>query len=166
MIKKVTYAARKGSQFTDAKAQIYGEHLAVLSKGKEKLTTSEIVEDAKNKSTVTHDYFEWNNEIAGERHRIWQARQLVKSIHIVVIREDNPEPIVVPMFHNIRINSEERGYIQTETILNVKEFREQMLAEALREIDRWKDAYREYKELVLIFEAIEETRKIFSVHQS
>ena len=46
----------------------------------------DLLEEAGNLSHPAHDYFEWDNEIAGYTYRIWQARRFaqVRIIHVPI----------------------------------------------------------------------------------
>lgn len=57
------------------------------------LTPNALVTSARAEDSPLHSYFEWDDSIAGEKYREWQARQLIR---VVVLEGDN-----VPAFHNV-----------------------------------------------------------------
>lgn len=60
------------------------------------LEPTAVVEDARPKNSSLHGYFEWNDRIAAEKHRLDQARDLIQSVHVTVQIEN--VKIVVPMY--------------------------------------------------------------------
>ncbi len=62
----------------------------IAAKNNGEITPQLVLEAAKNKKNALHNCFEWNNDKAGERYRLWQARQLIGSI-VVDIQINEPE---------------------------------------------------------------------------
>ena len=161
--KKIVFKASKGAMFNDEQAQVYGEFLfGKAMENTETITTHEVLEAARSKKSPIHDYFDWEDSIAAEKHRLWQARQLLSSIQIVVVYQNQEK--VVKAFHNIyleedSLKEERRTYVTVQGVAQNEYFRSQVLANALKEIKAWQSRYSEYKELGLIFGAIEEIQK-------
>lgn len=59
----------------DALAEVHAEH--------GELTPPAVVSAAEPKSSALHPAFEWRNSVAAQKHREWQARQLIRSVRIV-----------------------------------------------------------------------------------
>lgn len=161
MEKKKKYKARNGAGFSDDKAQIYGESIERMMTEKGGMVQPvDIVNAAEYHSSPFHDYFEWDNELASNKYRIWQARGLIAGIIQVTVKT-NGAGIEQRAFLNVSVNKgEERVepvYVTTERALTDVEFREQTLAKAIKEIQYWQRQYSDYAELADIFAAIEET---------
>ncbi len=63
------------------------------------VTPSAVLEAARPKSSPIHDAFEWSNVKAAEEYRLWQARQWIRRVEIIV--EDRPERLVhVPIIQH------------------------------------------------------------------
>lgn len=78
------------TQKIQTKYQIYKEELEKLFKqNNDELTANSVVESAKEKTSPLHDYFEWNDSIAGEMWRLHQARKLFGHIKIDVKIEEH-----------------------------------------------------------------------------
>jgi hypothetical protein len=73
-----------------------------------KLTPELIVQSSKNKKSVLHSYFEWNNERAAEKWRLNQASRLLTQIEVTTINDGQPK--VVRAFEIIRTAN---GYTNT-----------------------------------------------------
>jgi len=157
-----TFKARKGSRITDKQAQIYGECLEKIAEKKGVITPPDVVEEAKSETSPLHDHFEWDNEAAAEKYRLHQARNLINSIIVVV--ETPEERIEERAFFNVRIRREsqepeeaeiEQAYVPVSVVVKEKPLRDQILAQALREIDHWEKRYNNIRELSPIFDAID-----------
>lgn len=157
-----TFKARKGSRITDKQAQIYGECLEKIAEKKGVITPPDVVEEAKSKTSPLHDHFEWDNEAAAEKYRLHQARHLINSIIVVV--ETPEETIEERAFFNVRIKREteepeeaeiEQAYVPVSVVLKEKPLRDQILDQALREIDHWEKRYNNIRELSPIFDAVD-----------
>jgi hypothetical protein len=53
-----------------------------------KLTADLLVQKATPADSLLHDLFEWNDKKAGKMYRVEQAREIIRSIKVVVIIED------------------------------------------------------------------------------
>lgn len=69
------------SPLKDVDAKVIGPELLNIMK-REKLTDQAVVERARDEKSKLHKYFEWNDQIAAEEHRLGQARQMVYSIRV------------------------------------------------------------------------------------
>lgn len=156
------YKARIGAQFGDDKAQIYGEELERIQKKNGGILTPQIiVEEAKNKKSPIHNYFEWDKDKAHKKFLLHQARMLIGTIEVIV--NFNGEEKAIRRYLNVTSESlgEEttRDYMVIEKVLSDKELKNQILEQAIAEIDYWKEKYKIYKELSPIFASIELTKK-------
>lgn len=117
----------------------------------ESVTPAQIVEKARDPSTELHKCFEWDDAIAAERHRLDQARQVVR--HLVIretIREDKPP---IRFFFKPESGS---GYQPTQIIVRNQDSYQTLLASALRDLEALRVKYHSLNELESVFEAIEE----------
>jgi len=164
-MEKRIFKAGKGSTFDDVKAQTYGEFLwKIREENGDVLTPIQIVEKAKPKASPIHEFFEWNDEIAGDKYRVWQARYLIGRIEIIV--ESDGEEDQIRAFHNISVQDgeeHERGYVTVQDIQSNQDYLEIVLENAVGEIKSWQKRYEQYKRLKVfkalkpIFKAIRQT---------
>ena len=56
------------------------------------ISPSELVEAARPKKSPIHDAFEWDNIKAGDQYRLWQARQWIRKVEVII--EDRPERFI------------------------------------------------------------------------
>jgi len=156
------FKATKGARFSQKEAQIYGEELDRISKENNgTLSPSDVVEKARNRRNPLHEYFEWNDNKAGEGYRIYQARNLINHI-VVVIKYDHKQK-EHKAFLSVNETPQEikknKIYVTIERVLSEPKLRQQILNEAIKEIEFWQERYHEYKELGRIFRAIKSTKR-------
>ncbi len=158
-----TFRAAPGARFDDQKAQVYGEFIDRLSEEKGRtVTTDEVLDAARPAGSPLHDFFCWDDEAAAEAFRKSQARNLINRIEVIII-SPNGEERAMKAFHNIVIEDDDRGdqrvYVAADVVAHDEYFRSRVIENALKEIRRWQEKYREYKELDIIFGAIEKVQQ-------
>lgn len=111
----------------------------------------DLVDASRPEDAPMHACFEWNDNVAAERYREYQARNLIN--HILVIPEPEENRPVTKAFFNI----EQKGsnYEPLEFILSVPDKRERLLEQARREMQSFIAKYRALKEMSVIIQAME-----------
>lgn len=114
------------------------------------LKPEHVVEAARPVESVLHDRFEWNDGDAAEKWRLHQARTLI-NVCVEVLGDGLPK---TPVFVSLSIDRQnKRGYRLMTTVMSDVEARDQLLADALAELDSFQRKYSELKELSVVFEA-------------
>ena len=109
---KGTYV-RKG-QLSAAKV---GKRLESLRKdNKGELTTEVVVDDARSENSPLHAAFTWDDEAAAEAHRKTEARQLIKSVKVIVKDADKKDREVTA-FVNVRDEKDGHHYYQNTLVM-------------------------------------------------
>jgi hypothetical protein len=90
------------------------------------LDPERIVDFASDPETALHAKFEWDDSVAGHKHRIWQARQLIRVYVTVLDTGKGAEPI---RMYVTTVQSEEQpgGYRLTEEVLGDEEARHSLI---------------------------------------
>ena len=134
------------------KAAIQKELDLIARKHNGLLRPENVVDAAKNKESVLHSCFEWNNTKAAKEYRLWQAREII-AVHVTVLhKETKPTRVYVSMMNDrIRPGG---GYRPIEVVLSNKILRKQFLNEALADLKRIEDKYNQLTELAEVFKAI------------
>jgi hypothetical protein len=123
-----------------------------------KLSPKDIVREASNSNSPLHDWFDWEDNEAGEKWRLHQARILLTTIKVSVIFEGTKKEY--RKYLNVRVGEDEgRYYVQTKNILKNPDMKAQILQKALNEVTYWERCYSDYKELEDIFTGIVKTKK-------
>jgi hypothetical protein len=113
------------------------------------LTPRRLLEVARPESHPLHDRFEWNDSVAGEKYRLVQARDLIKSVKLRMIDANN-EQLVVPEFVSVT-RPTGTAYESVETISQDPMLSAIVLREAERE---WKIFERRYRHLDVIMKMV------------
>ena len=117
------------------------------------LVPEEVVEFAEDPNTVLHERFEWDDETAGHQYRLIQARNLIR---VVVQFEPNLEQHVHTY---VSLESDRQnpggGYRTMGSVMSAEDTRAELLAQALRELNRVREKYKLLKELANVFDAID-----------
>lgn len=106
------------------------------------LTPEIVVDEARPKGAPLHDRFEWDNKIAGEKYRLVQAQQLIRSVQIEFIDTRSGERKFVRGFHSRReAGQAANGYQPTEEIVQDDVSLRLLLKQCEREIADLKRKY-------------------------
>lgn len=122
------------------------------------LRPEDVVEFAKNPETALHSEFEWDNDKAAYLHRVWKARYLIRTV--VTYIEANEEKRPVNVYVSLTPDRERSGggYRKLVTVLSNSEMRNQLLQDAMKELEIFQQKYQNIKELYGIFIEIEKVR--------
>lgn len=121
------------------------------------LMPEDVVKAARNEESAMHSWFEWDDNEAAEKYRIWQARQLLRvTVDYIQTGDDRKEFCV---FVSLTSDRRQGGYRQTVEVLSDKALRQQLLEDALSEMERFEQKYRDLQELAGLFAAMKKTRK-------
>lgn len=118
------------------------DHLRGLYEQHQKLTPQLVVAEATPEDHPLHEYFEWDNEVAGPAYREHQARQLIRSVRIQYV-DDEVSERSVRAFVSVPDHEEreDRSYRSVEDVVG-DPFLRQL---ALRDMERdWKAMKRRY----------------------
>lgn len=116
-----------------------------------RLTPALVVAAARPKSHPLHDHFEWSNQIAGEKYRLIQARELIASVKVVYREPDeNDDGRAARVWHSVR-DQQGYAYQPADEIAKDPVAAELVLRDAERE---WRQMYRRYRHLQEFFTMI------------
>lgn len=124
-------------------------------KKEEGLTAEQIITAAKHKKSQLHNLFDWDDNKAGDKWRLHQARILINEVKIIVgVKE-------YYAFENVSVevkNKEhsKREYMTRSEIISNVALRQQVVKKAYEHLLYWKGQYQQYSEFEPIFEGIEE----------
>lgn len=117
----------------------------------ENATPQNILETAKNPDSELHKCFTWDNTVAAEKWRLYEARQVVCSLAIAK-KEDSREPTNIRILHKTDGN----GYKPIQFIVQQKGEYEKLLQRAFEELRAFKTKYSSLSELEEIMSLIDE----------
>jgi|TARA_Y100000310_G_scaffold100686_1_gene98537 hypothetical protein len=119
------YKFKSSTRPTEESQQV-GETLLQIKKDQDVLHACEVVAQAKEKDSVLHKYFQWDDTLAAEQHRLNQARHLITSVEIVRETGDN-RSITIPAYTHLRVDK--HGYRDTEEVYSVQDLRSSLVTQ-------------------------------------
>ena len=160
------FTRRKGYRVkTDP--QVVGEYCYALEQVKgRKITPKELVEAARDENSPLHNEFEWNDTIAAQKHREWQARYIISSIEVKLtyipseIKKVGFKAVEksggVKFYHALDLNGS--GYENIFTIGEDEEKQKKLSAQFLRDMDSLREQYNTLRNVFpKVFEVMDET---------
>lgn len=131
-----------------ADAQKCAEEIMTLG---DKITPDEVLEKARDENTELHKCFEWDDNVAAEKFRKIQARNVIRFI--VIKEEEKPEDRPqIKMFH---VTEKTGGYKPIEFIVKHEDEYKALLERAWAELRAFKAKYSMLEELREIMELID-----------
>lgn len=99
------------------------------------LRVDDVLAEARQKDSVLHKHFEWNNSKAGELYRRGQARTLIQRCKITLV--DNT-PVQVRAFVSLPADRESGGgYRLTAEVVGDEYLKEELVRDIKLTIARW-----------------------------
>lgn len=118
-----------------------------------------VVARAKSPKSALHRFFEWDTKRAQEKLHLLIASQLIRAYEVYVEVKEGAKPEKVRAFVSLTTDRKSgAGYRLIADVLTDEERTEQMLQDALAELDAFKRKYRTLSALRPVFEAIEKAR--------
>lgn len=129
--------------------------LAALKKKHGILHPEHVVAFAEHPETACHQFFPWDNVDAAHQHRLNLARKLIVSVR--VLTKDMIDHQVYVSLKSDRYGS--GGYRNMVEVLSDAAMREELLNQAIEEIEYWQEQYDELLELAEIFKAVRSVKR-------
>lgn len=155
--------------FGAKEAHKIGTALAEIERKRGDLTPELVVKAAQSKRSPLHSKFLWDDTAAAHSYRLVQAAWLIRTVKVRVVVNDKPAETrafirVVRMTETARNESgggspAPRSYVPLASALENPDWREQMLSQALRELESFQRKYATLEELADIMSAIEKKLK-------
>lgn len=99
------------------------------------LQVDAVLDEAKDESSPLHGHFEWDDSVAAEAHRRYQARVLIQRCKITVVES---EPTTIRAFVSLQSDREAGGgYRMTTKVMDDEALREEFLRDIRLTIARW-----------------------------
>ena len=133
--------------FFKADAQKVAEEITALGN---EVTPEQIVDAARDSATELHKCFDWDNDVAAEKWRKYQARQVMCYL---VIHEEEQSPETVPT--RVFYKTDNGGYKQSEKIFRRDDEYQKLLQRAYAELRAFKAKYARLQELSEILALID-----------
>lgn len=148
-------------------AQKVGEEIErIKEKAGGSVSSAALVDAARMADSVLHAYFEWADTKAAEEYRKVQAAHILRSI--VVVKTDGIEvktPVrafvsVQAAAHDDEGSADDAGsYVSISDAVRIVSYREQMMKDALRDLDAYRMRYQLLSDLSGWGKALDSARK-------
>lgn len=133
------------------------KELDKLSKRKKLLKAQAIVDFAKNPKTALHDYFEWDDKIAGNEFRLQQARRIIRVYIEETPYSDVPQRIRISLKQD-RIKAH-GGYRRLQDVISDKDLWQEYEEQCLVDLIYLRDKYNDIKKYHCIWQEINKLEK-------
>jgi hypothetical protein len=128
-------------------ANLRDELRRIYTKMGGEITPQAVVDDSRPPDAPLHNRFEWDNTVAGEKYRIVQAQELIRSAFTVYARDKRGPKTVREFVSTYQAGSPETGvYKRTEEMLQDPVSEAILLRECQRAIEDLKRRYGHLKE--------------------
>jgi hypothetical protein len=114
-----------------------------------------LVDAARPESSPLHGLFLWDDAVAAERHRLLQAKGIIRSVRVTFHELAKTGPAFLNVVRVVPGEGEKRGYVRTEVALANKTMRDRVVQDALTQLKAWQKRYRMISELAKVIEAID-----------
>jgi hypothetical protein len=118
------------SIFGQKHVQAIGEEIDTIKKK----TPQNVVKLAQNPNTTLHKFFDWDNNSAGYKYRLEQARHILRSVYIVSVV--NGEEIEERAYFNVINENKEQIYVAQVEAFNNPSYKKQLLDDMKKEVER------------------------------
>lgn len=112
-----------------------------------RIEPAELVRRSRPENSPLHSCFEWSDEVAAEKYREGQARNIIQCIVEV---DEGREDIPVRAYHHV-----ESSYQPLSVVISSPEKTEELLGCALRELRTFESKYNSLRQLAPVFGAIQ-----------
>jgi hypothetical protein len=135
---------------------------ALIEKHNGRIGPRTLVDEARDPTSPFHDFFEWDDEEAGDQYRLIQASQLIRKWKGSVMRVDaETKTVKIETVRRVQSPSTSRAkgadsYETVESIMADPAKRDDMLRTVLRELSAYRRRYAQLVALADVWRAIDE----------
>lgn len=126
------------------------------------LRPTDIVEAARPEESPLHKHFEWDDSVAAERYRIEQARKILQTVHVKILAPNGKEH-VSQVFVSLSTDRKYGGYRAMVDVLSNEDMRNQMIRDAIADMQMFTQRYETLSDLAKVFSAMRKARKKLEV---
>ncbi len=125
-----------------ANPQKIGEALESVTTANEgRLRPAAVIEAAREKKSVLHHHFEWDDDVAANAYRVDQARTLIRSIRVEESDDEHR-----PAFLSIH-DASGTAYRAIAEVMSSRDLQLAILRQAGRDLDAFDKRYRELTDI-------------------
>lgn len=129
------------------------------------ISPKSVVNEARSRNSPLHKFFVWDDDLAAEKFREWQARILIGCVK-VTFKDDSGNDQTIRAFVSVSPEEvensddliQEGGYISLEKAGRNTGYQKQVVQYAYNQAVNWKKRFGGFKEFFEIAKAIEKTK--------
>jgi hypothetical protein len=140
---KMSFRVTPGARVRKADAQLLGQAFEAL-KATGPLTAERVLNEAMNTKSPLHKYFTWDDQKAAHQYRLEEARRLIRSIE-VVLEDAKGKQVPMRAYYSVRDAEGQRGYEPMEFVFATPDLADQVISEAVLQLEAWKEKYAKYQ---------------------
>jgi hypothetical protein len=125
---------------------------------RDELTPEDVLADAKNPNSPLHSFFEWDDGAAAHQHRLAQARGLIRSVVAIYTSDDKPA-VRTRAYVHVPESRETQHYREASHAMSQKKTRDLVLQRAWRELQAWRERYKDLQEFADLIPIVDEIGK-------
>lgn len=126
--------------------EIIAELQALCEKGGGILQPKAVIEAARPETSPLHTHFEWDDDKAADDYRMWQARALISQVR-VHIETPSGKKYASQVFVSLKSDRDKGGYRTMVDVLSHNDTRNQLVRDALSDMQNFTERYRVIREL-------------------
>lgn len=130
-------------------AQTAGDEIDRICRERGGVEPKTLVDESRSAGAPLHNCFEWRDEVAAEKYRTEQARDILGNITVVC---ETQEKQAVDVRAFVRVQS---AYRPISVVLNDEEKMLELLEAALRELRAYREKYKHLVALKPVFDALD-----------
>ena len=116
----------------------------------------DLVDAARKPKAPLHPLFEWDNRKAAEEHRLSQARNVLRSIRVVMEDDGDGKEWPARAYLNVRQSEDVGGYMVVDDVMSDPVLKAQALSDCRRLLKGIRRRYAHLKELASLWGDIDE----------
>ena len=150
--KKYSWRAGHGRVSPEAAGQV----MESIEERDGAVTAQSFLDESRPEDSPTHGCFEWNDYVAAEKYRLHQSHKAILDL-VVTIKSDD-KTVRKPAFVNVNTRGK-ASYNNVMYAFSVEENKKNVLANALKELESFKQKYASLAEMEEVIEAINEVER-------
>ena len=154
----------EGYQFP-VPAQVVGELCEKIEERDGEVTRKGLLDASRDEASPTHKLFEWDDDVAAEKWRMYQAGKVLQALKITIITPDR-EKQTQRAYVNVIPKDVEGSYRSFNIAMTQVDLREGVLQRALRELTTFQEKYSNLTELSKVFDAIKIVTKEYDERET
>lgn len=148
--------------YSNVSRVMIGELKTLVARHGGSISPELVLQAARNKNSVLHDRFEWDDSEAAEKYRMIQARYML-SVAVEVLPGTRTRSRVFVSLSKDRYSG--GGYRTTVDVMNDTQMHQQMLDDALENMEHFRQRYQYLKELKLVINAMKDTAENIKIRK-